>query len=315
MSVTNDYLTKYSEQEIEDAITFQKRFKVDRNLLWMDNRVVCSTATTNIYVNSSTGVDNWDAGYGASAAKPLKTLEYMLKFIPHTSRDANTTNGTAATGSVGAYAYNINIYITGTFTSPNGLKYLQFCDISQRIYIVITGNTTMTGYMLYFNNCSTAFIRLEANLTLNSGSKKNTTSIGTGTWMGMIYAYHSTLEIYANTPSGATAQALRVLTINGNTTLRDSIYLCGIISINCAQLRIDGDSGHNRGTRVTVNNCRRAFNSRGASLMYISWIYSGSGNTEGKRAESGSFLTYGTQTNLSNGSNYQSSGGRIFTGG
>lgn len=316
MSTTNDLLTKYSEQEIEDAIAFQKRFKVDRNLVWMDNRILYSIGTVNIYVNSSTGVDDWDAGYGASAAKPLKSLEYMVKFIPHTcSRDNNIQSVTTSTGSVYASSFNINIYITGTFTSSNGLKYLDFYDIPQRIYVVITGNTTLNGYIIRFCNCRCAFIRLEANLTINAGTTTvNTNSISTGTWMSMLTVYHSTLEIYTNTLSGASASSVRDLKIVSNATLRNNKYVCGIISGPCSKTLINGNSSTPSGVRVTVSNCRRAFRSYQASLMYIGWIYAGTGNTEGKRAEGG-FMSYGTQTALSNGTNYQNSGGRIFTGG
>lgn len=48
----------------------------------------------NIYINSETGVDDFDGGYGFSAAKPFASIDYAVKYAPLTSSvNRMSTNG------------------------------------------------------------------------------------------------------------------------------------------------------------------------------------------------------------------------------
>lgn len=99
-----------------------------------------------------------------------------------------------------------------------------------------------------------------------------------------------------------------VTVTNGATLISTSDFICssaGIKCSNCSRISIAG--------KVTIQNAYTAVDAFANSSIYISTI-SGSGNTVGLSASSGSRISYGLTSLAATTATYTSSGGRITTG-
>lgn len=258
--------------------------KIEKNVLWIENRPLITMENVEIYVNPQTGVDDYAGGYGYSADKPFASIDYAQKYIPRLASEAVSGNEVKI----------IRLHLYGTYTSES-IKTYNFEYPSCRIYIHIEGDVVFNNCILQFFNCRYAILRLNGNLTINITD----TSI-TSTKM-VISASQSLLVI--DSPN-ATAQNPFGIIINGNSTAKSNIrgfQVSGSMSY---------DSAPN--TYIEANQCNIGFNVINASNAYF--ISTKGANNDTVFQAYGAILMYGN--NIATGTNITKTGlgGRIYTG-
>lgn len=249
-------------------------------ILFYDGKVFAWMNKNNIvmYVNSETGVDNFDGGYGFSADKPFKSIGYAFNYIP--------TIGVEMTN----YYYDapvINLYVQGTFSANSFTQFRIRHGLP--IYITLTGDTVFNnmGFRIESNQC--CIINLDQyNLTMNYTLTTLSSSINS-----FICTNMSHLHIYGTGK----------LTINGNSDLKAITYL---VTVTCA-----GGSSLSILCPMEVNTLKRVFNLNTNGMIYIENC-AGSNNIDLIYAAQGGVFSYNTIT--ADGNKRTMTGGRIFTG-
>lgn len=262
----------------------ESKWEEKSGILFYNGRALCAINNVNIYINSDTGVDDIDNGYGFSVSKPFASLEYAQQFFPVIS--CKTANGLNSI---------FNIHLQGTFTSDN-IKGLNFEQASLRTYLIIENNTIFNNYTLQLLNNQYFIIRLKANLTFNI-TKTDLTS-------GITVIKH----IFSNcvVDRGQSSENSFTITINGNSNSKN--YINGVECSSGSKFVIISPN-----INLSINNCSRAVSAGGASQCTFAKL-SGSNLNIGLEASFGGILTYATNTMSATTATKTSSGGRIYTG-
>ena len=238
----------------------------------------------HVYVNPQTGVDNYSAGYGFSAAKPFASIDYANLYIPKLS--SSNANGSQIRA--------IFMYLSGTFTS-SAIKQYTFEFPATRFYLLINGDVTLNNIILQFFDCKYAILRLNGNLTINI----TVTSLSSTT--RAIAAAQSLMVV--DSPN-ATAQTPYGIIINGNNSVKSNIR----------GFEVSGSTMYNSAanTSIEANYCNICFNVINASNAFFA-VTKGANNNTVFMASAG-VIMYGNNTATGTNITRTAYGGRIFTG-
>ncbi len=259
--------------------------KVENNIIWIENRPVMLTESLNVYINPQTGVDNYEGGYGFSAAKPFASIDYALNNTPKLPFPHTNNSGQAK---------NISFHLSGTFTST-AIKQYTFEFPASRFYLYIDGDVILNNVTLQFFDCRYVILRLNGNLTFNITNTSLTSVIRVITVAQSLIAVDS---------PNATAQTPYSIIINGNSTSKS--YIRGI--------EVTGSTMYNsvNNTSIEVNQCNIGFNViNGSSTYYLTT--KGLNNNTVFNA-SGGIIMYGNNSATGTNITKTSYGGRIYTG-
>lgn len=282
----------YTKEEIDAELDTAKGFSTNptENIVYYNGYpLFMTTPYLNIYVNSDTGADDIDSGYGFSADKPFKTLRYAFSKIP-------------ALGLVGSssitqhYSGNVCLNLSGTFEASTLTK-LQIHELHSRLYIQpTTSNDTVTfkNITFYFSVCP--FVQFQ-NGTFNFEYTITSTS-----------AQISAIEAYNTSYVSISA----TINVKGNSTLYNYLKDNNI----CSQAISTGRASSVTITSTfTITYFMRICVATYTGMIYFENVTATNINTtlSSLVAESGGIISYSTASGMST-NQYTGKGGRIFTG-
>lgn len=259
--------------------------KVEKNVLWIENRPLIAMENVEIYVNPQTGVDDYAGGYGYSAAKPFASIDYAQKYIPRLESEAVS----------GSEVKIIRLHLYGTYTSQTTKTY-NFEYPSCRIYIHIEGDVVFNNCILQFSNCKYAILRLNGNLTFNV----------TNTSLSTIFRCIDVIisNVIIDSPSASAQNQYKVI-INGNSTSLS--FIRGIEIVGSKMYMAT------QNTSFEVNQCNVGVLVTNVGDAFFIDL-SGANNNIVLQSSSGSILAFGSNSATGTTAQKTSGGGRIYTG-
>ena len=170
----------------------------EHNILFVDGVATMALDTIRLYVNSSTGVDDYEGGYGFIRSKPFKTIQYAMQYLPRHSKNAQS----------------VNLYLTGTFTSTNEYyQSLEFSGYTNKLQIWIYPNVVFNNVSFCFRDCVSVLVSIDTACTFNITDTTLATRI---VWCMIFWCIASTVNItqWNNAPT---------VTVVGNATSKARI--------------------------------------------------------------------------------------------